>query len=217
MATRREIRSDIILRLTKGKPSDDFEIDNRQIDFWIDTSRSAIIKQYIDSEALYGVESVITLFNGEKAVDVESRKISSNSLGINSVQYFSKLPGSVLNMSNDIGLYRVETEGGETIKRMKPTDVSRFKTLWWANPDDCNIAYYRVGDEIIYQGGKQGFLKNGKVNLYLVLENTRDQVSDNEEYPMPGSLISMLLDSCEEIGMRELQKIQDLENDGIQE
>ena len=45
MASLNQLISDIELRLSKGNISDDFTIDRRQIQFWIDSERSRLMDE----------------------------------------------------------------------------------------------------------------------------------------------------------------------------
>lgn len=211
MATRREIRSDIILRLTAGRPSDDFEIDDRQINFWVDTVRAMILDEKLRSDASYSLEPFITSFDG---ISILKESINGAEEGINDTRYYSELPGQVLKLKDDTGIYLVETNGGETVFRIKPSDKKRIKNLRWAKPNHSKIAYYRVNDRIIYQGGTSNFLKNGKVNMLLVLSDTTANIGDDDEYPIPADILPLLLQSVEEVGRRELGIQMDMANDG---
>ena len=50
--TKREIIDDVILQLTAFKPSDDLEIPDTLVGFWIDTIRAALLEQKINQDFL---------------------------------------------------------------------------------------------------------------------------------------------------------------------
>lgn len=213
MATRRQIRSDIILRLTKGKPSDDFEVDPRQVDFWIDSVKSALVAEKLEKDAMYGIESYITSFDD---IEIKTEAIKGNDVGVNDKRRYSDLPGDVLSLGNDVGVYFVETMGGTEIHRMKPSDKKRFSLLKFGKPSKKNITYFRVNDKLVYQGGNSNLMDNGKVSMLLVLSNTLGVIGDDDVYPLPGDMIPILIEQAEVIGRRELELPQDLNNDGEQ-
>jgi len=188
MATLNELISDIELRLTKGNISDDFNIDKRQINHWIKIVRSGLIKQEVMQNGTLGIEGYITFFPC-RDIDEEDTDCQCK----DPFRYVVKLPSTIIALPGDIGVYRVELQSGEPINRIRITDQSRFKNL-----------KFRGGDE------------NGKVNLYLVVENT-SILDPNEEFPLDTSTLPTLLDMVEQIGRRELQLPEDVSNDGVQD
>lgn len=208
MATRREIRSDVILRLTKGKPSDDFEVDDRQINFWIDNVRSSMIQDKID-DGMVDLQDFISRFDN---ICIETELVETKNIEKN--LYKIKLPADVLDLPNDIGVYDVETEGGTQVTRIRPTDRKRFKNLRFAKPGPSRPSFYRVSEHLYFEGGGDNWLRHGAVNLLLIASSTIDSVSDDEPYPISSDMIASLIDACEMIGLREIQTEEDLLNDG---
>ena len=51
--TKKQIRDDLILRFTQGKPSSDFEVPNSQIDRWIDISRDRFLADLLFKTGKY--------------------------------------------------------------------------------------------------------------------------------------------------------------------
>ena len=211
MATRSQIRSDIILRLTSGKPSDDFELDDRQIDFWIDTIRAELLLLKIKDESDKDIDSFFQFIDClpiQKEVPCEDDC---------NARYYVELPSKPIDLKDDSGIRLVETSGGSEIKRMRVSDIHILKNLRFSNPSPSNMAFYRIDTKLIIRGGTVNFLKNGKVNIVAALSNPSSSISDDSEYPISEDLLPILLDRIEEIGRRQEMGESDLINDGVDE
>ena len=211
MAKIKTLVSDIELRLSKGNISDDFQIDRRQIRHWLDVIRSRMIKEEVDDNASAGLEDYIHLYECT-AIAQEDKACDD---GYDSLRYVIDMPARVSSLSNDLGVYRVETQGGETVKRMRLSDVVRFKHLKFGKPNSINITWWRIGDRLNIVGGTDNFKKNGKINLYLILEDS-SSLSEDDDFPVDDSLLAVILDQAEIIGRRELEMPEDESNDGKQ-
>ena len=209
MPTRRQLRSDIILRITGGKPSDDFEVDNRQIDFWIDTVRAAMISEKYTQKKTsmedYTVEYLcLPILNERVECDCPINK------------YYVDLPTSVLDLNGDAGVYRVETAAGYALSRIRRNEISRVGNLKYMI-NNTMPSYYRVGERLYFEGGKKSFLNHGKVNLVLIPYDTIGIIDDDAEYPIGGDITYKLLLEVETIARREISIPDDDLNDGDSE
>ena len=212
MAKIGQLVSDIELRLTKGNVSDDFQIDRRQIRFWLDIIRAQLIEQKESAQGMQELADFVRLY---ECVAIEERDIKCGD-GCNGKRFEIKLPVSVSELKNDLGVYRVETISGNTIYRIRLSEKKRIYSLKFSQPSKYRAVYWRVGDTLTIEGGTDNFKENGKVHLFLIPEDTSD-FDDEDEYPIDASLIPMLLDRAEEIGRREIGIIEDPENDGKQQ
>jgi hypothetical protein len=212
MATKKELVSDIKLRLSRGKPSDDFEVDDRQVGFWLDSIRAKLVRDKAVYDRGIDLSDFCELFEAVNISKVE--KVADD--GCDSVFYKSKLPVSVMALPNEGGIISIETQGGTEIRRINISDRLRFKGLKFASPSKEKPTFHRVNDEIYYEGGTDSWLNNGVVNMYLISEETTTE----GDYPISSELIPILLDGAEEIGRRMLfnipENIEDTENDGKQ-
>lgn len=206
-----DLISDVELRLSKGNVSDDFQISRRLIRAWMDFYRAALIEERFKEEGMQGLESFISPY---ECIDIESDEKECSD-GCESVTYKVVLPVAVANLPRGLGIYRVETQSGKTIHRMRLTDKERFKNLKFGSPSRDNIAYWWVKDELLLAGGTDNFLKNGKVNLYIIIEDT-SSLDDEDEYPADGSVIPQILDYATKKGMQTLGMPEDEINDGKQ-
>ena len=207
-----DLISDIELRLTKSNVSDDFQIDRRLIRSWIDDSRAFLIKQKFREEGMVGLESFLTEY---ECVPVEE-KAKDCPDGCSDSEYIIKLDAQPIVIDgNDIGLYRVETQGGQTIYRIKLSEKKRITKLKYAKPSRKNIVYYRSTDKLRILGGTDNFKKGGKVYIWMAIDDTSN-LDDDAEYPISADLVETLLQMVETKGLRVLGTVEDRDNDGVQ-
>lgn len=212
MAKIGELISDTELRVTKGNVSDDFQIDRRQIRFWLDIVRAQLIQEKERAEGMQELADFVKVYECEP-IKERNIKCADECSG---KRYEVKLPVSVSELRNDLGVYRVETLSGNTVHRIRLSEKARVFKLKFAQPSKFRAVYWRIGDTLTIEGGTDNFKENGKVHLFLIPEDTSD-LSEEEEYPIDASLIPILLDRVEEIARREMGTPEDLENDGKQQ
>lgn len=209
MPTASQLISDIELRLSKGVITDDFQVDRRQILFWLNQSREELMKAYIDSEGSSELESFLSKV---ECVPISSEDDECIKCGS---KFYIELPTSVSSLPNDIGVYRVETQAGTTIKKISPSEVSRIKHSRFGKPSPTKMYYYRVKNTLHIEGGGKIFLNGGKVTLYVISYDVSIE-NENDEYPISSFLVARLLDLVEERGRRQLGMPEDLVEDGKQ-
>ena len=211
MAKIKQLISDVELRLTKGNVSDDFQVDRRQIRFWLDIFRAQLIEQ---KEAAKGMQELADFVKVYECEPIEERDIKCAD-ECNGKRYEVKLPVSVSEIKGDLGVYRVETISGNTIHRIRLAEKKRIYSLKFSQPNKYRAVYWRIGDTLTIEGGTDNFKENGKVHLFLIPEDT-SSFDEEEEYPIEASLIPLLLDKAEELGRRQIGSLEDNENDGKQ-
>lgn len=210
MPTKIELISDIELRLSRGKPSDEFEIPQAQIAQWIDNGRAKVLEEVLRADPSRVVD-VIVEYKCQMADEDEGCYDDEN----DDNKYFIKLPAVPMALSEDLGVFAVETANGNEIIKMHPKDKFLMKHLKYANPSLDTPAYYRLNDKIYFEGGNDLFWDNGKINIWLVPADTKS-ISDLDDYPVPSDMIALILEHAETVGMRELQTLKDIVNDGDQ-
>ena len=206
---KKELIDDVILRLTAFKISDDLEIPDSLVGFWLDTTRSALINKMLQENG--GTEL------SDYAVLYENIKIETEARGMEDINeenwHFIDLPTSLLSLMNDAGLLSVYNQAGIEVKRFRVTDRIRFKHLRFAKPSDDVSTYTRQKDRLFFEGGNDSWRKKGYVSVLMIPEDTTDLGAD-EEYPIDATIVPTLLNMCEEIGRRALGIPEDLKNDG---
>jgi hypothetical protein len=205
--TKRELIDDVVIRLTGFKPSDDTEIPDTLVGFWIDNARSMIISQLMESGMGFDLSDYAVLFENLeiKQKDREMESLSEDKW------FYTTLPSSVMSLRNDMGLISVYMQDGREVKRYNLTDRVRFKNLRFGKPSENVPTYTRRDVEIYFEGGNESWRENGRVSVLLVPENVD---SLDEKYPIDSAIVPQVLQLAEEIGRRTLGIPQDLDNDG---
>lgn len=199
--------ADCILRITQGNPSDDLQIPDAQVSFWLDIVRARLVAELLKKEQELNFESFIVEKN-----NLEIKKDSTKKTD----QYYVEIP-TPLSFMGDEGIYYVETEAGDEIYRISPHMKRTINDLRFGNPNRRRSAYYRVGDRVYLKGNSVNFYENGKVNVMIIPEDTTS-ISDTDEYPIDSKLLMDLVNGVEAIAKRELYETkEDKSNDGEQQ
>lgn len=201
-----DIISDIELRLTRGKPSDDFETDRRQIAFWMDTIRVQMLVFWIEKNDI--PPQALTHFDCQVATSNTPTCVVGNCY---TKRYITISP--VLQLEDDKGVYRVALQGGKEIDRYRTSaEQDIVKHIRLAKPTNNHPAWYRIDDKLYLLGT----LPNANVQLDLVLSDT-GTVTDTQNYPLPDELTNVLIERAVKKGLQQIsQGVLDLTNDGKQ-
>lgn len=207
MASIGKMISDIELRLYGGKPSDDAEIDHRQIRFWLDEVNKGLITEYIDKN---GIPPEIL-----RKIECLEVKHSDKDCGACMSNYYIELPKnkdgstmSILTLQNDGGIIEL-LKGNKPIYRLNsPTEI-RIKTkMRFANNESY---FYRIADKIFLYGGI--YPSYCKLDLTIASIDSTD-LADDDNFPTAEALEPLILAEVEKIGLRELNSRYDTQNDG---
>lgn len=204
--TRNQIISEIELRLTKGKISDDSELDKRQLAFWIDKHRALLIKQHFDVNKEVPV-SALTHFDC-RAAESELPACLTDTVY---TRFYIDIP-DVIQLYDDKGVYRVAPQGGNPLDRLRTTgerDILQYSR--WSKPSDDHPAWYRIENKI-YLVGKR--FTNYTIECDLVIADTTTDVADTAEYPLPNDMVALLVEAAVKDGIQQLQMPADINNDG---
>lgn len=204
--------SDIELRLSHSKPSDDFAIQREQIRFWIDTAASSVIPEWIKKRNGGEIPAIMVKPYDCLLVQTEENHCIGN---CNTKQYI-QLPRnsdgttkSILTLPNDMGIVQL-AQGDKTIMRV--TSVAQLAMNLKLEFSDKFAYFVRVSDRIYLFNGV--FPSYCKLTAYIASCDTTD-MDESENYPAPDEPIASILDEAEKIGLRELQSKLDLQDDGI--
>ena len=218
MATKKQLVDDIILRVTKGKPSDDLELEPRQVAFWIDLVLNNLVKATLDGKLSKGDDFIDPAYICyERLVPL---KIENSVYGGG---YYIDLCNEPINLYRDRGVIRVATETSLTevsdwVDKMKMSEIDNLNKLKFGKPSLKNIKYHRVKNRLYFHG-----LTDDTYNLitFLVAYVPRTQaleLMDGSDQVFVGDdILPALSEEVEKIARRQIyQSDIDNTNDGEQ-
>jgi hypothetical protein len=204
---------EVLLRETKGKPSDDSERDHRQILEELDEVRNAMLPDYIREEMGGDIPSSIL-----KRVDcvVASRETPVCVCGDCYSRDYLQLPEDVIQLERERGVYRVSYQGtGKAISRFILGEIDLFNDLKFGGPSKKRPGWAKLDDKLYLLGNRfkgHTFIVD-YIPRFHVLETKEDY--ENTWY-VPSGLEMMIIDEVVNRGMQQKQMPQDLTNDGKQ-
>lgn len=189
MITLNYLISDLELRLSKSKPSDDFELSKDQMAYWIDIARDEVTKLYVD-QAKNIDNSIVMEVSG--TAEFESGKVS--------------IPIDVtpLDIKNGRGIVFVMDENGRYLSAKNNSMSKYISKLSFAKPSSCNPTYTFSGDGLELEGIDEDIdYANYTIGLVPSELSRRGKLYTEKYYILP-STVNAVLEMAEKIGIREL-------------
>lgn len=205
--TKKEIRDELILRLTAGKPSSDLELSNAQVDRVIDIVRDRFVADLLFQTGKYDGHFVdptyITYLDIGSPTGTDVKKIT--------------ITKPVLSTPlNDYSLLRVlvtSTKLKSTVKARKVDlfTIGSIEEMEFSNPNDKFPVAYRTGQILNLKGLKQ---VEGDYNIEV--EFVEAMIGSTTDYSISEAHVADVTEKAEEILRRQLglNPITDEVNDG---
>ena len=209
MATKSQLISDIILRITKGKPSDDLELEGRQVAFWIDLVLGALVKETLDAQ----------LKDKSGTIDPTFIKIEHDvypKLKDTSTIYID-LCDEPINLWRDGGVIRVATMDGDWVDKMKMEEIDDMFKLKHSKPSLKNIKYTRVKERLYLYGLTPDTIQLATFYIaYVPKIKLLDEMDDSDTIDVPEDMLVKVAEEVEKIARRQAQSPEDLANNSQQ-
>lgn len=214
MATKDQLISDVILRVSGGKPSDDLELERSQVGFWISLARDFVLKKYLDSK----------ISNGETIDPSYVKKLTAKELFSEAdfgsddeqLRLFVNLDHEPLDLIDDSGIVRVITNEGRRVDKTDLENVDMIVEMEFCKPSVENLVFYRQGKKLIILGVPTEMQDLIYITVWYVPKEDLECLADTDEVNISADLLVSVLEVAEDIGRRQVFGPQDLENDGNQ-
>lgn len=214
--TKNQLISDIILRITAGKPSDDLEIEPSQVAFWINIVRDAIVKAYLDDKVEDGlsIDDYFVIPESCKPLNSETDPCIDD----DKERIYIRLKREPMDIYKDRAIVRVITNEGSFINKARLSTIDVIHNLNFAKPAINNLVYYRDGKtKLVIEGIPQEMKNVVEILVWYVPKEDILCLDDDDEVSIPNELLPEILQAVEDIARRELHGPEDKKNDGDQD
>jgi hypothetical protein len=146
-----QILSDIELQLTQSDPSDDLQLEWRQLQFWLNYHLAELVTTECNSKIARG-EMIPQLYLTKETCKIGSVEV--NDCGDDcSDRIVVTLSNNVLTLNGDGGIVMIEAEDGTQVQKAGDLPkMSLFRNMRFTKPGRENLVYYRQGNKIYIEG-----------------------------------------------------------------
>lgn len=213
MATKSKYISDIELRLTKGNPSDDLELERRQIAHWLDIVRDELTAGELTKGSTSPENIDPYLLDVEEFVGVTEETPTIGAVD----KQFVTLTNSPLRLFKDRGIVKVLGDDNVVINKTFPIQLGVINSLRHSAPSTENMLHYRIGNKLYILGMDSALILDYGIYVYYVRSYSLSPVGEDDEFKVPPDLVPLMLDEVEAIARRQMQQTdEDIINDGVQ-
>lgn len=215
--TKHQTISDIELKLTQAAPSDDLELEQEQIAFWVQQHLNELVAREIIEEKkkgnqippVYIVRDVALELNEESVADVDAEK---QRIYVD----LTDLTDEILDLPRDGGIVRVLDYDRNLIRMSTVEDIEDTRNLRFAKPSQSNIIAHREGSILVIEGFNTADLDFNPIMISYVPKQDILSMADAGELKVTDRLYTILIDTVVQQGKLELYGTQaDMTNDGV--
>lgn len=189
-----QIVSDVILRLTGGRPTEDTEYSESHIAAIVDQTRAALFRREMVKNRTMDIEAGWLL--KEDCVTVTLEKAECH--GDCCTRYKLNLSANVMDLPGDAGIVLVEIcENNVRFRRTTAQDLRLFRHSRFVKFSKENPYYYRVGQDIYLLAGIRDLSNCVFTVIYVPSYQANDcfAVFKSEvAYPIPDYLLAELVE-----------------------
>ncbi len=213
MATKNQLVSDIILRIYKGKPSDDGELEPKQVAFWISMVLEGMVKDNLD--ALVESGQYIPDFYVIKETCRQIQEEAYDCIEEDDERLYIDLRKPVYEIQGDRGIIRIITNEGTAVNKARLSTIDDVSNMEFSKPTIRNLVYYRDGKRRVIVLGIPRELKNVvELIVWYVPHTDIECFDDDDELPISPELIEEIQLRVEDLARRQMYGTADIENDG---
>jgi hypothetical protein len=214
--TKNKILSDIELRLTKGKPSDDHNVVRRQLSYLVDIERDLLVSERLKRTLEKSKYGNVDPFYISSDLCLKPSKLSDLCADCpGKYRYAIELTRDVISLNRDAGLVRVVDNYGKNVTISSETRIKIARNLPFSKPSKSNQVLYRENRYLIIEGLDEFAVDYFTYDAFYVPKAEGQNVGDDDNYPIEDELIGELTNRVIASALRQqIQGVGDVENDG---
>lgn len=199
--TKEQLVSDIILRITKGKPSDDLELEHGQVEFWIDQLLPALTKEILDTKIANNLGIDSSYIKIEDCLDAKVKILDCKDCQDN---VYIDLKCTPADLFRDRGVIRVVTMDGSWVDKVSLMEIDSLRNLKFSKPSLKNLKYHRVKDRLYIHGMTEDTLHLAQFMVSYVPTQSLTDMEPDEPVYVGDEVLPRLAEELEKIARRQM-------------
>lgn len=207
MPTKRQLIYDTLMQISQAAPSDDIEISEKQVAFWLSYELNRLVTVELNEKTKRG-EPFPAVY--VKRSDLEVGEVGDDG------RIYVELDEEPLALNKQAGILTVITDQEDEIKRSDLQSIQSLKHLRFAKPSFENPLYYHQYPNHLYiVGFDEVDLPFNQIFCYYVPKQDLMAMADDDEVLVSDLVLPELISATVDRGMKELYGTQaDTANDG---
>jgi len=213
MATKSEFISTVFLQVYEGAPSDDANLEEREVAFWGTFHLNQLVANELNEKLKRG-EQFPSVYKKRAACEVLSIEEAQCGDGCQDRVYV-QLPEDVLTINKDAGIVRVTTDEGDLVTKGSTETLDILRYMPYAKPSNENLVYYRESAKIFVEGIKNADVPFNELNVVYIPKQDIAALGNDDEILASDLVLPQLIDLVVQRAKMELYgSQQDVANDG---
>lgn len=206
--------SDIEAQLHAGQPSDDSELDQKQIAHWVQIALHDLQRQEIVAEMKKGGGVPPIYVTRDTGLEMDEEAIAD--IDNNKQRFWITLTQDVLDLPYDRGIISVWDYDLNLLGKMCVGTIGMTRDLRFAAPSPDNRVWYRQGTKVFIEGINTDDIDFEPFMVDYVPKQDVVAMDDDDNILISDQLIPILMDTVIQRGKLELYGTQgDMASDGI--
>lgn len=211
MATKAELIDDIILRITKGAPSDDLEISPRQIGFWFDIEAANVVPKYIAAQLKQNKPISSNLIKIDDDLDGQVEDVAM--LNEYSDRVYIETTKPIMDVAGDRGILRIITEEGHVVRHVPLERLDTLNKMRMSRPTRDNMLWSRVNDKIYIHGLNPKHVNITSFSVAYIPKVDLSDLNPSDEVQLPDEVVSLISEAVYTKAAQQFGILPDIEND----
>jgi hypothetical protein len=213
MITKNKLISDVVLQLTQGSPSDDFQVEEAQIAQWATYHLNELVRREISAFIGDGRMIPPIYLKREEGLSMTEEDIVEID-DINQRMWL-ELTEEVLDLPKDSGVVQVLDYDYNLVYKASLERMQMLNAMRFARPSQENKVYYRQGNKVFVEGFRTAEIDFNKIIVDYIPKQDVFSMSDDSEILISDQLVPILIDQLVQRGKLELYGTQpDTASDG---
>ena len=200
--TKEKLISDVILQFNQSVLTDDSQLEDDQVAFWLDYYLNDLVKREIVAEKRKG-NQIPPVYIGQPEVCTLIEETTAD-IDDEDQRMYINLTNEVLDLPRDAGVVKVTDFDLNIIHPATLEGIEMLSDLRFAAPSSENPLYYRNGKRLYVKGFNSADLEFNDILVWYVKRQIILEMDDTDEVIVSDQLLPVLIDLAVAKGKLEL-------------